>query len=216
MPAGRPDYIQQLVTIREDAKVRQLARTRAGDAELAEDALQETFEVLARIRHPEQIADLRAYFCRVLIRVIGRLRGQLGAILPDDFASLADTCQGQARNGARPRPVDEAVAANLLAGGWLERFAANRASLTAEVPGRSRDFARYREVIARVAGQVLHSIVTGDVCDADSSAALRAAYPEWFAEDGLTAGNAFQRSSRARADVRDLLRKIITRDDLYS
>lgn len=170
---------------------------------------------MARIKDPGGIEDLRAYFCRVLIRVINALRGQLGAILPGDFVSIADACQGRASGGALPRPVDEAVAGNLLARGWLERFTAERESLTAAVSCRSPDPGRYRELIVSVAEQVLRSIVTADVCDADGNPALRAAYPEWFAEDGGTAGNAHQRFSRARADVRSLLRAIIGRDDLY-
>ena len=201
--------------IREDAQVKRLARARAGDSELADDALQQTYDAMARIKDPGRIEDLKAYFCRVLIRVINHLRGQLGAILSDDFASLVDACQGKARGGALPRPVDEAVAGTLLARGWLERFTAERESLTAAVPGRPPDLARYREVIVSVAEQVLCSIVTADVCDADRNPALLAAYPEWFAEDGSTAGNAHQRFSRARADVRSLLRMIINRDDLY-
>lgn len=170
---------------------------------------------MARIKDPGGIEDPKAYFCRVLIRVINALRGQLGAILPDDFTSLADACQGKARGEAFPSPVDEMVAVNLLAHGWIERFTAERVSLTSAVPGRSPDPSRYRKLIVRVAEQVLRSIVTADVCDADGNPALRVAYPEWFAEDGGTADNAHQRFSRARADVRCLLRTIVSRDDLY-
>jgi hypothetical protein len=170
---------------------------------------------MARIKDPRGIEDPKAYFCRVLIRVINALRGQLGAILPDDFASLADGYQGKACGEALPRPVDETVAANLLARGWLEHFIAERESLTAAVPGRSPDPGRYRALIVSVAEQVLRSIIIADVCDADGNPALRAAYPGWFNDDGGTTGNAHQRFSRARADVRSLLRMIISRDDLY-
>jgi len=169
---------------------------------------------MARIKDPAGIEDLRAYFCRVLIRVINALRGQLGAILPDDLTTLIDTGQGKACGQPIPQPMDEAVAANLLAQDWLERFAAERESLLAAVPGRSRDPVRYRRVIVSVAERVLRAIVTADVCDADDDPALRAAYPEWFAEDGSKADNLYQRFSRARADVRTLLRAIIPRDDL--
>ncbi len=213
-PAGRQDYFQKLLTIWQDAQVKRLARARAGDLELAEDALQQTYDVMARIKDPGGVEDPKAYFCRVLIRVINALRGQLGAILPDDFTGLADACQGKARGEALRSPVDETVAANLLAHGWLERFTAERECLTAAVPDRSPDPSRYRELIVSVAGQVLWSIVTADVCDADGNPALRVAYPEWFAEDGGTAGNAHQRFSRARADVRGLLRTIVSRDEL--
>jgi hypothetical protein len=170
---------------------------------------------MARMKDPGGIEDPRAYFCRVLIRVINALRGQLCAILPDDFTGFTDACQGEVRGVVLPRPVDETVAANLLAEGWLERFTAERESLTAAVPSRSPDPGRYRELIVSVAEQVLRSIVTADVCDADGNPALCVAYPEWFADDGGTADNAHQRFSRARADVRGLLRAIVSRDDLY-
>jgi hypothetical protein len=170
---------------------------------------------MARIKDPARIEDLRAYFCRVLIRVINALRGQLSAILPDDLAGLADAGRCEACGPVLPRPVDEAVAADLIARGWLERFAAERASLAGAVPGRSPDPGRYRQVIVSVAERVLRAIVTADICDADGNPALRAAYPEWFAGDSAKAGNAYQRFSRARDDVRSLLRAIISRDDLY-
>ena len=136
-PAERQDYLQRLLAIGEDAQVRRLAWARAGDLELAEDALQQTYDAMARIKDPGGIEDLKAYFCRVLIRVINALRGQLGAILPDDLTGLADANQGKVSGGALPRPVDETVAVDLLARGWLERFVAERASLLAAVPGRS-------------------------------------------------------------------------------
>jgi hypothetical protein len=192
-----------------------LARARAGDHELAEDALQQTFEVMAQITDPERIEDVRAYFCRVLTRVINALRGQLGAVLLDDFASTADACQGGSRSEALPRPLDESVVVNLLAHGWLGRFIAEREYLTATVPGRSADPGRYQDLIVSVAEQVLRAIVSGDVCDADGNLALRTAYPDWFAEDGINVGNAYQRFSRARAEVRALLRMIVSRDELY-
>ena len=214
-PAGRQDYFRQLLEIREDPQVNRLARMRAGDPELAGDALQQTYDTMARIKDPGRIEDPKAYFCRVLLRTINALRGQLGAVLPDDFTALADACSGKTHDEALPRPLDETVAASLLAKGWLERFAVNRRVLMTGVPSRSPDPGRYRELIVSVAEQVLRSIVTVDVCDADSNAALCAAYPEWFAPDGGTAGNAHQRLSRARADMRSLLRTIISREDLY-
>ena len=214
-PAGREDYFRRLAAIREDPQVKRLALARARDRELAEDALQQTCYLMAKIADPERIEDLRAYFCRVLIRAVYALRAQPGAVLPGDIASVADACQGKARAQAPPRPMDETLALNLLARGWLERFTAERDALTAGVPGRSPDPDRYRELIVSVAEQVLRGIVTADVCDADSNPALRTVYPEWFDHEGDTDANAHQRLSRARADVRSLLRRIISRDDLY-
>jgi hypothetical protein len=83
------------------------------------------------------------------------------------------------------------------------------------IPLLDRRSSRYSELIVSVAERVLRSIVKADVCDADGNPALRAAYPEWFADDDGTADNAHQRFSRARADVRGLLRAIVSRNDLY-
>jgi hypothetical protein len=214
-PAERQDYLRRLLAIAEDAKVKRFALARAGDLELAQDALQQTYDSMARIKDPRGIQDLQAYFHRVLVRVTYALRGQLGAVLPGDFTALADARQSKARGITLPRLVDETVAVHLLAAGWIERFMVERASLLAAVPSRSSDPGRYSELIVSVAEQVLRSLVAADVCDADGNQALRLAYPEWFAELGGKVGNAHQRFSRARADVRGLLRMVVSRDELY-
>ena len=51
-PAERQDYLQRLLAIAEDAKVKRFALARAGDLELAEDALQQTYDSMARIKDP--------------------------------------------------------------------------------------------------------------------------------------------------------------------
>ena len=66
-----------------------LARTRAGDPELAEDALLEAYYAVARLENPERIADPRAHYCGVLLRSIHKLRSQRGAALIDDFEVVA-------------------------------------------------------------------------------------------------------------------------------
>ena len=62
--------------------------------------------------------------------------------------------------------------------------------------------------------QLLRAVFDQDVSEADSDEALRAAYPEWFAAEGATPGNLYQRLSRARADVRAVLKIAIKRDEL--
>jgi DNA-directed RNA polymerase specialized sigma24 family protein len=216
-PGGRSDFLQQLLAIQQDPEVKNLAWRRARDLDVAEDALQETYYAIARLKNPERIRDLRAYFCKVLIREIYHLLGQLGATLVDDFIGLTDARQGKASDGPPPpQPFDEMVGRHLLARGWLRNFATQRADLARKVPGRSPDPVRYRDAIVTVAEWVLRSVGTGNISDADRNRALRAAYPEWFTTDGCEAGNVYQRFSRARADVNGLLRTVISRDDLYS
>lgn len=212
-PAGRLDFQQQLREIWEDPQIRRLARRRAGNPDIAEDALQETYYAVARVADPSRIEDLRKYFCRALIHEVYRLLGQLGAVLVDDFAALAEARQAKAREQL-PAPVEEVACADLQARTWLERFAAQREILIGKVPGRSPDPARYRAVIVAAAGQLLISMARRDVSDADFCESLRAAYPEWFAEPGCGTANAHQRFTRARADVRSVLQRIMARDEL--
>lgn len=207
-------YREQLLAIRQDPRVRRLALSHAGDPDLAEDALQEAYYALVRARDTERIVrNLRAYFCTVLIREARHLRGQLGAALAEDFESLAGEHQGDAAlNPAPPRPFDETVGITLLGQTWLERFAVQRQHLRNAVPGRSSDPDRYRDLIVAVAEQVLRDLLNGDDSEADSSEALRAAYPEWFGAECHTANTVHQRSTRARTDVRNLLRTLISHD----
>ena len=179
------------------------------------DALQAAYCAVTQVTDPTTIRNLRAYFCQVLTREIYRLLGQLGATLVADFTSVADARQG--RSGGQlsvPQPVAETVSTRLLTEAWLEPFAARREELTASIPGRSPDPGRYRAMIVTVAERVLRTIITGDISDADYNAALRAAYRDWFAEPGCNDNACHQRFRRARADVRELLRTIINRDDL--
>lgn len=210
-PDEWPEFLRQLLATREDPQVRKLAQRRAGDPDLAEDALQEAYCAVARVKDPARILDVRAYFCRVLINEIYRLRGQLGATPADDVAALADACISKADG---PVPFDEAVTMRMLIRSWLVRLTAQRQDLARQVPGRSPDPGRYRAAIVSAAGRVILFLPAEYASDADINADLRAAYPEWFA-DGCAAGNAYQRYSRARADIDRVLRIIISRDDLY-
>jgi hypothetical protein len=212
---ARQRFLEQLLGIRQDPKVRRLALRRAGDVELARDALNQAYYAVAR-RGPEGIKDLRAYYCRTLINVVNDLRCQSTASLTEDFERVAESHQDKSGCVPLPRPVDEAVCSLLLAEAWLEPFAIRRGELAAQVPGRSPDPKRYRAVIVTASGRVLRANVTGDVSDADSNPELIAAYPEWFAEPGCAENTRHQRFCRARADVRDLLGTIVSRDDLYS
>jgi DNA-directed RNA polymerase specialized sigma24 family protein len=214
-PRGRPDFQEELLAIRNDPKIKSLAWRRAADPDLAMDALQAAYCAVARVADPTAIRNLRAYFCQVLTREIYRMLGQLGATLVEDFTSVADAYQGRP-GGLLPaqQSVAETVSTHLLTEAWLEPFALRREELTASVPGRSRAPGRYRAMIVTVAEQVLRAIMIEDISDADYNTALRAACPEWLAEPGYPENTYHQRFSRARADVRALLRAVVSRDGL--
>jgi hypothetical protein len=220
IPAGsRSDYFERLAVIREDPKVKNLARGRAGDTELAEDALQETYyavaQMLARIENPERIVDLRAYYCRVLLRNIHKFRSQLGATLIDDFGAVADNCQRKPGGELPPPPFDEAVGSYLLIQGFLRYLTEHGAALSRTVPGRSHDPDRYRDVIVTVGERVLRASVAGGLSDPEQNLAFHTLYPQWFAEAGNAINNIHQRFARARADVCRLLQEITLRCDPY-
>ncbi len=206
---------QQLVEIREDPRMRSLAIWYAGHPDLADDALQSAYYAVARLKNLDEIENLRAYFRKVLIREAYRERRQLGAALVDDFVRVAEARQ-DARGGepASPPCVEAAVCMSLQAGSWLGRLANHRDVLLAAVPARSDDPSRYRAVIYRTAEQVLRDGINGEPSKADANAALRAAYPEYFDQPGASPGTCHQRFCRARADVRMLLKSVVSRDEL--
>jgi DNA-directed RNA polymerase specialized sigma24 family protein len=215
-PAGQDDFHERLRAIWEDPQVRKRAGSWARDPELAQDALQEAFYAVARVKDPDEIRDLRAYFWTAVMNAIRGHHRHARDIPQDDVVRLADAQQGRRGVESFAEPFEEAVCTGLQTEILLARFAAQRAALTRAIPGRSGDPARYRDVLATAAGLVLLSIAKTDVCDADGDSALAAAYPEWFAEEGLTADNAYQRFSRARADIRKILQTIVKRDELLS
>ena len=206
---------QQLAEILEDPWIRGLALRHAGHPALADDALQSTYYAMARLEHLGQIQNLRAYVCKVLIREIHRERGQLGAIVIDDFARIADEHQdGAGCHPAALLSVEDAVCTSAQAEAWLERFAAQRDYLRAGVPSRSDDLDRYRALICEAAGQVLYDGINGESSEADTNPALRVAYPEYFDQPDAAPNTLHQRFCRARTDVRALLQAVVRRDEL--
>jgi hypothetical protein len=212
---SRSDYLERLAVIREDPQVKNLAHRRAGDPELAKDALQEAYYAMAKV-DPEQIEDLRRYFCTVVTHTAYRLRGQLRAAVVDDPAGLVDASGRKLGGESLPPTFDEAVHTNMMGDNWRECLAMNQVALTSNVPGRSPDPDKYRNVIAIVSKEMLNAILTGDFREVDLNLALRAAYPEWFAERRVGVSNIHQRFARARADMRDLLKSVISLEELRS
>jgi DNA-directed RNA polymerase specialized sigma24 family protein len=206
---------QQLAEIREDPRIKGVALRHAGHPALAEDALQSAYYAVARLESLEQIENLRAYFCKVLIREVQRERGQLGAALVDDFPRVVETHHDAVGcHPASPASVEDAVCASLQAQVWLKRFASQRDRLRAEVPARSDAPARYRAVVCDAAGQLLRDGINGEPSEADTNAALRVAYPKYFDQPGAPPNTLHQRFRRAREDVKALLQAVLSHDEL--
>jgi DNA-directed RNA polymerase specialized sigma24 family protein len=206
---------QQLVTIREDPRMRSLAIWHAGHPDLADDALQSAYYAVARLKNLDEIENLRAYFRKVLIREVYRERGQLGATLVDNFVRMAEARQDAVGcDRASPPCVEAAVCLSLQAKSWLQRLADRRDILLAEVPARSDDPVRYRGVIFGAAEQVLRDGINAEPSEADANPALRVAYPEYFDQPDASRDTCNQRFCRARTDVRQLLQAVVSRDEL--
>jgi hypothetical protein len=167
------------------------------------------------VADPTAIRDLRAYFCRALIREIYHQSAQLGAVLVDDFTGLVDERQRRSDASlAGPRPVDETATMHVLAEGWLRPFTVQRGELLSSVPGRSPCPARYREVIVAAAERAVRACMVEKIADADHNSFLSGACPGWFAEPGCAENTRDKRLERARTDIRALLKSLIDRKDL--
>jgi DNA-directed RNA polymerase specialized sigma24 family protein len=210
-------FQDEVCEIREDPDIWRLAVRRAGSFDLAEDALQDTFYAVARVKDPERIENLRAFFCRALIRQIAHLRGRLGPLPVEDPEAVIGRHPriGGCRSAADVS-VDDGVLWQLRAEEWLERFRVRRRDIRAAVPERSDHAACYRAVIVKVAEDMLRAGCDGEVRPADFDAALRNAYPRWFAETGCAQDTRYQRLSRGRRDVRQVLQAIVSWDELSS
>lgn len=210
-PAGRltPAH-QRLVQVWADPQVKGIACKYAGDPQLADDALQETYYLMARLKNLDQIENMRAYFCKVLVRQVHRDRVQLrAAALVEDFASVVDE-----RGGAldsRPRPsvaLDDAVCSKVEAERRHARLVGARDELMASVPARSDEPSRYRAVIYDAVEQILRAGIAGEQDEDDLVRALRASYPEYFKQPGASPDTRYQRIFRARQDAGKLLRAV--------
>jgi len=210
-------FLDDLAELVEDPAIRRLAERRARSHEVAEDALQETFYAVARTQHPEAIEDLRAFFCKSLIRVIYRQLTLSAPIPAEDIAVIADSRQGLSSSStSAPASVESQADLRLLAEAALIRLERDRAELMAMVPGRSDDPRRYRRMIVAVTERILRLLFEGAVATADWNAVLRLEYPQLCDCPGLARDALHQRLSRARADIQSLLRVILPRDLIAS
>jgi DNA-directed RNA polymerase specialized sigma24 family protein len=204
-------FLEEIMKIALDPATRAFAMRLAGTPDLAEDALQEAFYLVARAPRPETIGELRARFRSVLVREIYRSHRQAEAPVADiEVAALSDRGQRvpAPSQGIASADLDSEVYGLLLAEALLARLERRQAELMALIPGRSPDPLRYRESIVAAAEAILRTAVVETVSRGDLTAALREGYPEWYHRD---AANHFQRLSRAREDVHQLL-QALTRD----
>jgi len=202
-PGPAPEFPPELLAIWADPEVRKLAARHAGDPDLAQDALLEAVYAVAQLGDLTRIRDLRAYFCRVLINKAHRLRSQLAAGGPYDPTTAP----------ASP-PSDGTAATHLLAQTWLRTFSDHRGQLRNSVPGRSPEPDRYRVLIVRTAEHILRTALDGNVSWADCNEALQAALPDWFGRPGRDENTCHKHLSRARRDIQDVLRGVVSRDEL--
>jgi hypothetical protein len=210
---GFHDDLAKLV---QDARIRRLAELRAGNHELAEDALQETYLALARVKSPETIRDLRAFFCRSLIREIQHQRTRPTPIPIEDAGATAGRSSGPGPSSdtSTAPSVESEVWLRLLGREMLNRLDHDHDHLIASVPGRSPDHLRYRATIVATATRLLRLLLEGHVSPADWNLVLKSEYPEWCNQAGLAHNAIDQRLSRARRDVQLLLQTIARKEDL--
>jgi DNA-directed RNA polymerase specialized sigma24 family protein len=218
-PVAAPALHDELSRLRNDPGSLRLALRYADrDHDLAEDALQETCWAILRVKDPRRIDNLEAYFRTVLKRTVADQRGHLRRMpVPvDNLEAVTGEADrgGMAPDPEPPRPVDAQAVSNVLSAGWLERLRRQRRQLRALLPDSSGDPARYRDVIATTAEEILRAALAGSVSWADCNTALRAAYPEWFGEPGCKQNTVDRRLSRARDDVRAMLRAVVGPGDL--
>lgn len=208
---GRAAARLRLVEIWADPQIRAFARQCAGDCQAADDALQTVYLAMDRLEHLDEIVDPKAYFRRVLVRVIHRERVQLGALLIDDFPRVAEAheCAAESRRGSSAG-FEDAVCTSVQTQSWLRRLLGARDGLMSALPARSDDPARYRGVIYAAAEQILRDGVTGEPSEADANDAFRASYPEYFDQPGASPNTCHQRFHRARMDVRELLLTVVS------
>lgn len=209
-----PSFQERVAKLSADPSIRNLARRYARNSDLAQDALQLTYEAVSAVRDPSHITDLRKYFCRVLQRKAVNLLESAGAAPSGDIEQvLAAQATGAKRLGNARSPVEDCAVRAAQVAQWQLR-------LTKEgdrrVPARSPQPERYRKVVSSVARWVLATLHDGELDAAELDRLLRHGYPEWFASPDAKIATFHQRLSRGRRDVFALLSCVIGRDELLT
>lgn len=209
---------QELARVAADPEMFRLAVRRAGSRELAEDAIQDTVRAIAERKSPDAIENLRGFFYVALIREIDHQLGRPAAIPDADISLTSDRRQSRTSLSAQPAPVEGDAQLRILARRVLAALERERAcgGLASLIPARSGDPGRYRSAIAWAAKTIFALLVEGYVTAPDWNAILKTAYPQWCDEPGLAPDARDQRLSRARRDVQQLLRTVLSRDELAS
>jgi hypothetical protein len=206
-------FHDDLALVADDPAIMRLAERRAGNRELARDAVQATYLAVSQVKAPERIVDLGTFFRTSLIHEIIHLRARPAPIPVEDIAEAGGQ---EAPAGGRipPDSVEHEAEILRLAQRVLDRLDNDHRQLMAAVPGRSADPRHYRMMIVAAARAIFLMLLQSSVASADWNAALKSAYPRWFAGAGLAPDAADQRLSRGRRDVRLLLQRLLPREEL--
>jgi DNA-directed RNA polymerase specialized sigma24 family protein len=210
--------LARIAAIAADPETFRRAVRRAGSRELAEDAIQETVRAIAERKSPVAIENLEGFFYVTLMRIIDHQLGRPAATPDPDIGLTSDRHQSRNSLFAQPAPVEGDAHLRILAEAVraaLEREQA-RDGLASLIPGRSGDPGRYRSAMVWAAKTIFALLVEGYVTAPDWNAILKTAYPQWCDEPGLAPAARDQRLSRARRDVQQLLRSVLSRDELAS
>jgi len=107
-----PGFHEHLLKLCTDPGIWRFALRRAGHRDLAEDAIQETYYSVSRVKNPEHIRDVRAFFCRSLSHEISHQRGQqtpvpvedtfVAAVGPGSPSPLIATKWSDRKNAEKP------------------------------------------------------------------------------------------------------------------
>ena len=206
---------EDLAAIAVDPGMRRLAWKLAGD--LGEDALQETWYAVAQACERVPIDNLRGYFYRTLVNTSRRMHQELArGALPVDALDVEAGAFRRGRDypGAAAPSAESDALPQMRAEARQDLLLRSRADQWPMIPACSDNPYRYREAIFAVA----EAVVTGDgpATKADINDALVTADPEWFDAPNVKAATTYQRRCRAREDIRQLLARVIGREDLLS